>query len=600
MKTNIFIAFKSSNKLSSTFINSKVNQIKEYYNLQNQKILNQSVNIQIKTKIYNNFGIIFISCIDTHQSINLWQENNNVTAISVHLPLGIQNIIPNFHKDINNSLLLLSTKLNDDPKQMSNMNGPSIFSYITKSKLVLFNDKLGFGRLYEYTTDNITVWSNKIACAIIFSNKCPTLSIPNLYIYSVTGYCLENYTVYDNIILHPYGTYITVTSNNIKLNRYYSISENKPITINQIDNNFKQFFNQLHYFITDKTKLKIGLSGGRDSRTVASYLTLQTLKLNKKQLFLHTAYPPVGELAVAEKCIKSSNLISNWSKLKRKEPINTNVYKKYYNYVKLYGGDIKPFISNYISLDNILIPFSHSAINISGVGGEFLRIQWKYKCNTNDFNCIYDKINTKLFTLNKYNKSLYPSHIKSILDSMINHYKNSKNDTNNFFNYLYLSQLYRRWAGGLHEMNTISPFYNAEILNLIFNIPNKTKINHTITETLTNKNCPQWKNILYLDQIQKQERKKLDINEYNKKYDKVSSTSYIYDTNEDKDILLKILNTSPLIQSLYNHNDIIDDLTHLDLLSESKKISLHIILCKTITIKCIEDNLNNIKLKYTV
>ena len=129
------IVFKFHNKLEEKEILRRINNVYLYNNYNTQCVSKNSINIQPKYKIYNNYGIIYYACEQDKLNIDLYQEQDGNVVISQHLPLGISSIIENYDKNIKHCLFDFFNNIYEKKENLKYIHGPQVLYSIDDKEI---------------------------------------------------------------------------------------------------------------------------------------------------------------------------------------------------------------------------------------------------------------------------------------------------------------------------------------------------------------------------------------------------------------------------------------------------------------------------------
>ncbi|MBW6451259.1 MAG: asparagine synthase (glutamine-hydrolyzing) [DPANN group archaeon] len=187
-------------------------------------------------------------------------KSNSDTEVIIHL-------YEEFTKTNLNSEKNIKTFLNS-------LNG--IFAFAIwdskKKELILARDNIGIKPLYYYFVDGLFIFASEIKAINKYQDIKPELNIDVMSSYFNYGYVPGTETMFKNIKKLSPGTYIIYSKNNIKINEYWNIVENKTEHPEQyyIDTARKLLEDSAEKQILSDVPVGAFLSGGLDSSSVVA------------------------------------------------------------------------------------------------------------------------------------------------------------------------------------------------------------------------------------------------------------------------------------------------------------------------------------------
>lgn len=201
-------------------------------------------------------------------------------SVSAYLPFGASRLVGRQALTEGGYMSELLDQIAKSPETIQALAPPQIFCRLDRQThlLTLCNDWRGFGRLHEYKTTFGTVWSNKMAAALIFAGLPARLDESALADLAACGMFSGSGTGYQNLHRAAPGTLIEVDALSGKaVSRYLSSaacgltrSEPQPDAVEKAHAAIAAWMRELALF--SHGRLRLNLSGGRDSRVVGAAL----------------------------------------------------------------------------------------------------------------------------------------------------------------------------------------------------------------------------------------------------------------------------------------------------------------------------------------
>lgn len=248
-------------------------------------------------------GLAFIDYADNPFAIPLMRKSSGRLTTSAYLPFGAAGIVSDQALASGEYLPRLMDMLRHSPQVLRELTPPQVFCDLDlqRNKLTIRNDWRGFGRLYEYKTAFGSVWSNKMAAALIFAAVPARLDTAAMADMAACGMFSGSGTGYENMRLAAPSSLIEadIMTGDIHC---HTLSDAPgglvrampgPEAIEETHAALSAWMGELGAF-HGQARLHFNLSGGRDSRVVGSALLTSGL-----QPEITVCAPPVkdGELA---------------------------------------------------------------------------------------------------------------------------------------------------------------------------------------------------------------------------------------------------------------------------------------------------------------
>lgn len=269
---------------------------------------------------------------------------------------------------------LVSLSKGDLP-DMYKMNPPFCYFYHHKinDTLVCFNDFLGMGRLYAYSKNGIhIVGSSPIAIALVMP-ETPVEDTNFWDCYQTHGGGIGSNTYFKDIELVEPGTKMTYIDGRLVKRDQYSYK--KLLLLRQsgdlegIDaiQAGSEAIDAVKGFLPEK--MRLGISGGRDSRFIAALALKANLNFSS-----YTAVPPLLEAEIAKELFEILNKEVYWEQVPyhtaKNIPMQT-ILERAANWFEFTSGDCW---SSFIKKDFTIAHREHRGYtNLSGASGEIAR-----------------------------------------------------------------------------------------------------------------------------------------------------------------------------------------------------------------------------------
>lgn len=177
---------------------------------------------------------------------------------------------------------------------------------VTRERLVIVNDFIGVGRLYEYRFDAGTIWSNRAAAPLLFSGRLAEASERGWRILAAAMWPVGDSTPFRDVTKVPAGTVIEVTRDGVAKTRTHAIAPLVETRRRDLKDLAGRACARALVQVRDAGELwpgpiDVDLSGGRDSRVVAAAV----VNAGVEACFLTSDVNP-GEAQVACEVVESS------------------------------------------------------------------------------------------------------------------------------------------------------------------------------------------------------------------------------------------------------------------------------------------------------
>lgn len=509
----IYLAYVSFCKYENNILQRRLNSLLKFLKLENKE------KFQVQYMIEEKCGLIYISTIETNFTIPLIKKNTNRMTISAYLPFGVTKYVDSESLNSGDYLPAMVDRMRHEPGMLTDFTPPQVWCdlFPDGQTLTLFNDYRGFGRIYEYTTSFGTIWSNKMAAALLFAGVPARRDDAAWADMTVTGKFSSPQTGYANMRYVAPGTLITVdTCSNMVERRRLSTDtggvDMEPTPSHAVEETHAALIRWCHELrLFDTRKLRLQLSGGRDSRVIGAYLLAQYFN----DLEIITCYPPNLDAEIATELVKLSNTPYSIVSVDRKNQITqdygkTSLLELEYNTINNNNIDIS--ITTLEPNEDI----SKYICSLGGCQGEVAHNNYY----------THTMIKKEIEWLkNPQGKSPSAKRLESILNTMITKswgtspfarqqsYNNIKQNViskaysanlTGFYtiDFLYLDfYLNRQWAGatGIDDMKT--PLTVYPYVRYGFSQTLESKVKSTFIRNIISKSMPLWDNIPFFHEF---------------------------------------------------------------------------------------------------
>ena len=222
-------------------------------------------------------GIVDVRPVEKDQFVNKSQSTNTIAIYG-----SLYDLI-DLPSNIGNSL---RGKL--DGKAIDTLYatyGASVVGYINgdfcicindekKEQLTIGNDRFGFRHLYVYEDDEVIMFAPEIKAFLRYADLDKTLDEQGMADYFNYSYHLENRTFFRHVKLLPPGTILTCANGATKYDTYWSPRYETRLTRADLDDavneGYRLFLQSMERRVNGKQRFLVPLSGGLDSRLIAS------------------------------------------------------------------------------------------------------------------------------------------------------------------------------------------------------------------------------------------------------------------------------------------------------------------------------------------
>ena len=315
----IYLAWAARTPLSEMAVARRLQAILHFLHLDDRS----QFDVQLLAEGHG--GLAFIDYAHNPFAIPLCHRTAGRLSVSAYLPFGAGALVSRQALRSGEYLPELLEHLRSSPKMLLDLAPPQVFCDldISRHRLTLYNDWRGFGRLYEYQTAFGTIWSNKMAAALIFAGVPARLDASALADMAACGMFSGAGTGYENLRLAEPASLIDVEtlSGKVRKTRWCE-APNGLMKAPPAPDAVEQAYAAICAWMCDlavfhgKKKLRLSLSGGRDSRVVGAALLASGLDHE-----ITVCSPPVMDGVLAERLLRLAGVTATPEKQARRKII---------------------------------------------------------------------------------------------------------------------------------------------------------------------------------------------------------------------------------------------------------------------------------------
>lgn len=406
----------------------------------------------------------------TDASHSLWIEGEAYNAAEVAKELG-------YESDTLPSLLLAAEKSGQLDKCLNQLDGyfcAALYDSETQ-KLKLISDRYGMRFLYWYHKNGVFAWGSEVKAILAVDGVDKALDGTSYECFMDLGFLMGDHTWFEHIKLIKPATVVEydLPSDEIQQHHYWKWSEIKPsnLTFDEaVDELGTRFIEAVRRRFNSSECIGISLSGGLDSRAI--FAAVDHLYPDYKGYAYTFGIPKCDDITIAEQVISLAN---NWE------------HEKFY-----------------FSTNNWFEPRIEKVWNTDGMldmmhmhGSEFVSIvSEKMNVNLNGFlgdavlggSYFKDQISLNHRVSRRLAEKLYGSHAEGYDDDFYS--------TDHYDNYLYMVRG-RRFinygtANILPWINQRKPFFDIDLMDLVFSIPDGYRANNRLYSAMLQKFFPKY------------------------------------------------------------------------------------------------------------
>lgn len=423
---------------------------------------------QIKHKIINILSNLSrinvnIEMIKISDKFTIYLFNNNSTLIDNYYKKGnvtfysgyLCDEISNIHDEINKKGIEVSTK---------NLGGVFSIGNISYEECKVCSNVSNLEHIYYQENDNMIVISNRAILTHLLStgNIIPEYELTNFVSFLKNGYFSDFKTPYKGTQIVPGNSCITISNEKIhikKIDNYsdsmYTIDANNQFLDEITDNIVKS----LSVLKKHNTTFELGLTGGKDSRIIASAMKF----LNLDFTTYTNGFEEHPDVIIAKKISDVLN-VNHTCILPSKQNsyINVNLEKRVKDTIIASEGMIYAY-------ENIALATKfNNRVNIGGQGGELLRGGFakglKIDNDKELKKFITNKIDSKSIFFNSEIDKIYKKNISEYIEENM-----TANGYLDILNKVYLEMRTGMWSGAARKAYTTSnyvysPFFDNKVV----------------------------------------------------------------------------------------------------------------------------------------
>jgi len=305
MLSPICIAYSLNNAVSDESVKYRFKAFLKWCGLDDES--KYKVHIQTSGQC----GLIYLTPVINIFEIELSFCSPSRFVVSEYLPFGASRFVSKQALSNSDYLPTISQLLQKKPAAIVQFTPPFALYDLDSEResLHIFTDYRGFGRVYEFKGDFGTVWGNKIEAMPFIAatqvdidedawcERCASLT----FYKNATGY--KNVKLLEEALTVSVDTRTGETSYSQVLKDTDYLKEAPPLVKNKVKETaqgLRHWFDDFASFYTGK--IKLGISGGRDSRVLAAYAIERGL-----DVAYSTFFPPDRDLLVVKELNKKLN-----------------------------------------------------------------------------------------------------------------------------------------------------------------------------------------------------------------------------------------------------------------------------------------------------
>ena len=249
-------------------------------------------------------GLVVLGPRSDVLTFDLVQTDDGATAAAMHLPYGLTAFREDASISQDMRLVPLVRRVRDTPTDIMRLAPPQILVlHEQRGELFVAGDQLGFGRLYAFEHGGLSLWTNRISAALLFSGRVPPCDVEAWEGYAGIGWFPGDHTPFEGVRVLPGASRVSCRDKSdpphveygdhmLKQAMAAAVQGEGP-TAEQAGAALVRSFREVGRFT--RQPLRVGLSGGRDSRIVAAAAIRA-----RTDISLYTHFPPAFEREIAE------------------------------------------------------------------------------------------------------------------------------------------------------------------------------------------------------------------------------------------------------------------------------------------------------------
>lgn len=315
----VFIAYAAYKEIDESTLSKRLSTILEFLHLDDQK------EFAVHRLEDKRAGLIFIERRQSRLQVPLLYKTNQRMTISAYTPFGAGRFVTREQLSSGQYLPQIQDLLRVQPHMLQQLAPPLIWCDLDlqRERLTLVNDYRGFGRLYQYTTSFGTIWTNKMAAALLLAgiparlDECAwaEMAATGMFFGASTGYANMSYTAPGSLITVGLQSGLTEYRRLSTDCGGITMAPNPQHAAAEAHEALQEWTRELKTFYTDTPQLS--LSGGRDSRVVAAHLLAE----GALQPDILTVHPPRKDAELAQQLIETLDTPHKLTICNRKDEI---------------------------------------------------------------------------------------------------------------------------------------------------------------------------------------------------------------------------------------------------------------------------------------
>ena len=548
--SNLYVAYYFPNRpQTADSIARRLEDVGEYYNADSSDRVDNFVHAGPLT------GLAFWTQKFDNVRLRFCQTAGARTVVSMHLPFGISELTPLDADTLDTCLLTAHDQLWTDLQKLAHLHPPLCLSSIetARDELTIITDGLGLTRLYQFNCGDGIVWSNRISAAIVFAREVPSLSREGWSTQAVSGWFLDRHTPYERITVVRPGAFIKVDGRAPSLScrhanclhEWITRSAKPPVHPNAA---FGRMLRELRSF-GDFTPISAGLSGGRDSRVICSFLCRN---LQPDELQLYTNYPPLLEKVIAEKLVGKLDRPIPWKATERTRRIlDDSILDRAQAWIKLYDGMI---IADFLYMRPTFPTWFRKSARVQvGLGGEGAELARAYGYTAQHLRNTPFETRLKSHPLTSFIWNAPFVHedcresCKQILDAYIDEARFHGVAGYAFFDYWYFLTRFSQAAVLGCGFTHLAPFASPEFIRAGFALSSADRFNAQLHRDIIRMNQPRWSSEPFFSDLQNSVDKEL--------VQGLGPRTHIWDSS-NADEFREMIESEAHLGDVYNLNDV--------------------------------------------
>lgn len=522
----IYIAYIAHNDIDDARLSSRLDTLLEFLHLDDGR---EFVVHQLRSR---RSGLIFIERRQSLLRVPLAHHTERRMTVSAYTPFGATQYADKTQLYSGEYLPQLVEKLRTTPRMLRHMAPPLVLCDLDlqSKRLSIVNDYRGFGRLYQYSTPFGTIWTNKMAAALLLAGVPARLDEQAWAELAATGMFFGASTGYAHMSYAAPGSLMTANIDS-GLTEYRRLSTdtcgigmalNPPDAAEKAHDAIRLWCRELLQMTGGANQLY--LSGGRDSRVVASHFLAEAQSETPLEIFTFSPPNKDAELArtLLENCKhtfplttgqRANRILGNY---KKEQKELTTISEKL---LRQYNTDIA--IASVVSTGLSSVSPSPFTLFIGGAQGEIAH------------NCYYTAqvvaaeqhsrhehqedspaakrllnfihtISTKAWGISRFSQEQTLQHIKDYSLSLA-----SSADITGLYclDFLYLNMyLNRQWGGANGNEDIKTPLTVYPYVRYGFSQTPESKLNSSFIRDVITLAQPQWRNIPFFHELPREEQ----------------------------------------------------------------------------------------------